>query len=137
LPAGPVPQLLQCQRWGVCDEGTAALCVVDLKTVHRFHAVAARRAQLPHQQGVPQVAVQGVQWDAAHAQLRPRQAEWLQTALALGIWCRLGVDFGPRPPDTAAALLAPIIARARELPLLLPDGWKASPAARLQVVGVV
>jgi hypothetical protein len=33
LPAETVRQLVQCQRWGVCDEGTADLCAVDLKTV--------------------------------------------------------------------------------------------------------
>src|SRR5215475_12394254 len=48
----------------------------------------------------------------------------------------LGVDFGPRPQDTAAALRAPVVARARPLPRLLSDGWQASPAALLQVVGV-
>src|SRR5215510_1561424 len=35
LPEATVAQLLQCQRWGVCDEGTADMCAVDLKTVHR------------------------------------------------------------------------------------------------------
>ena len=49
----------------------------------------------------------------------------------------LGVDFGPRTQDTAAALIAQVIARTQELPLLLTDGWKAYPAALLQVVGVV
>jgi hypothetical protein len=36
-----VVRLLKCQRWGVCDEGTADICAVDLKTVHRFQQVAA------------------------------------------------------------------------------------------------
>lgn len=49
----------------------------------------------------------------------------------------LGVDFGPRTHETAAALSAQVIARTRALPLLLTDGWKASTAALLQVVGVV
>ena len=34
LPEATVEQLLQWQRWGVCDEGTADMCAVDLKTVH-------------------------------------------------------------------------------------------------------
>jgi hypothetical protein len=36
LPEETVIRLLQCQRWGVCDEGTADICSVDLKTVHRL-----------------------------------------------------------------------------------------------------
>jgi transposase-like protein len=75
-----VEQRLKCQRWGVCDEGTAAICAVDLKTVSRFQRVATRRAQRPHQQGVQDVEVPGVQWDAAHATRRPNQGEWVQTA---------------------------------------------------------
>jgi hypothetical protein len=39
LPEATVTQLLKCQRWGVCDEGTADICAVDLKTVHRFQSV--------------------------------------------------------------------------------------------------
>jgi hypothetical protein len=49
----------------------------------------------------------------------------------------LWVDCGPRTQDTAAALIAQGVARARQLPLCLPEGWKAYTAALLQVVGVV
>src|SRR5438477_7993827 len=52
LPEATVIQLLKCQRWGVCDEGTADIYAVDLKTVHRFQAVATHRAQTHHQQVV-------------------------------------------------------------------------------------
>ena len=44
LPEETVRQLLKCQRWGVCDEGTADICEVDIKTVHRFQRVASTRA---------------------------------------------------------------------------------------------
>ena len=33
LPEETVIQLVKCQRWGVCDAGTADSCAVDLKTV--------------------------------------------------------------------------------------------------------
>ena len=36
LPEETVERLLKCQRWGVCDAGTADICGVDIKTVHRF-----------------------------------------------------------------------------------------------------
>src|SRR5262245_35761224 len=49
----------------------------------------------------------------------------------------LWVDFGPRTQDTAAALIAQVVARVRQLLLFLTDGWKAYPAALLQVVSVV
>jgi hypothetical protein len=137
LSEDTVERRLQCQRWGVCDEGTADICAVDLKTVYRFQRVATERAQNHHQQVVRDVDVPGVQWDEAHAKLRPQQVEWVHTAWAMGSWLLLWVDFGPRTQDTAAPLLAQVVARTRQLPLLLTDGWKAYPAALLQVVGVV
>jgi hypothetical protein len=133
LPAATVEQLLQCQRWGVCDEGMADICAVDLKTVHRLQRVAAQRAETHQWQSVQDVDVTGVQLDEAHAKLRPRRVEWIHTALAMGSWFLLWVDFGPRTQDTAAALIAQVVARAQEVPLFLTDGWKAYPAALLQV----
>ena len=137
LPEETVIQLVKCQRWGVCDEGTADLCAVDLKTVYRFQRVATQRAQTHHQQVVRDVDVPGVQLDEAHAKLRPKQVEWVHTALAMGSWFLLWVDFGPRTQDMAATLIAQVVARTRQLPLFLTDGWKAYTAALLQVVGVV
>ena len=132
-----VEQLLKCQRWGVCDAGTADICAVDLKTVHRFQRVAAQRAMQHHQQSVQDVEVLGVQLDEAHSKLRPKQVEWVHTALAMGSWFLLWVDCGPRTQETAATLVAQVIVRTRQLPLLLTEGWKAYTAALLQVVGRV
>jgi hypothetical protein len=137
LPEETVIQLVKCQRWGVCDEGTADICAVDLKTVYRFQRVATQRAQTHHQQVVRDVDVPGVQLDEAHSKLRPKQVEWVHTALAMGSWFLLWVDFGPRTQDMAATLIAQVVARTRQLPLFLTDGWKAYTAALLQVVGVV
>jgi len=137
LPEDTVIRLVKCQRWGVCDEGTADICAVDLKTVYRFQRVATQRAQTHHRQVGRGVDVSGVQLDEAHSKLRPKQVEWVHTALAMGSWFLLWVDFGPRTQETAAALIAQVVARARQLPLFLTDGWKAYPAALLQVVGVV
>jgi hypothetical protein len=137
LSEDTVEQLLKCQRWGVCDEGPADICAVDLKTVDRFQRVATRRAQSHHQQVVHDVDVAGVQLDEAHSKLRPKQVEWVHPALAMGSWFLLWVDFGPRPQATAAALIAQVVARARQLPLFLTAGGKAYTAALLQVVGIV
>ena len=137
LSEATVEQLLKCQRWGVCDAGTADICAVALTTVHRFQRVAAQRAMQPHQQSVQDVEVLAVQWDEAHSTLRPKQVEWVHTALAMGSWFLLWVDFGPRTPETAATLIAQVIVRTRQLPLFLTEGWKASTAALLQVVGRV
>jgi hypothetical protein len=131
-----VERLLQCQRWGVGDAGTADICAVDLTTVSRFHGVAAQRATTPHQQVVQDVDVPGVQVDEAHATLRPKQVAWVQTALAMGSWLLLGVDVGPRTQEHAAGLIAQVVARTRKLPLWRSEGWKPSTAALLQVVGV-
>src|SRR3954452_8934875 len=137
LSEDTVERLLKCQRWGVCDEGTADICDVDLKTVYRFQRMATQRAQTHHQQVVWDVEVPGVQLDEAHSKLRPEQVEWIHTALAMGSWLLLWVDFGPRTQDTAAVLIAQVVARVRQLPLVLTDGWKAYTAALLQVVGVM
>src|SRR5215813_2797269 len=137
LPEDTVIRLVKCQRWGVCDEGTADICDVEIKTVHRFQRVAAQRAETHHRQSVQHVAVEGVQLDEAHSKLRPKQVEWVHTALAMGSWFLLWVDFGPRTQETAATLIAQVVARAQQLPLFLTDGWKAYTAALLQVVGVV
>jgi hypothetical protein len=137
LPATTVEQLLQWQRWGVCDAGTAASCAVAIQTVQRFPRVAAPRAETHHRQSVQHVAVEGVPWDEAPATLRPTQVEWVQTALAMGSWFLLWVDFGPRTQDPAATRIAQVVARAQQLPLFRTDGWKAYTAALLQVVGVV
>ena len=137
LPEETVIQLVKCQRWGVCDEGTADICAVDLKTVHRLQQVAAQRAETHHRQVVRGVDVPGVQLDEAHAKLRPHQVAWIHTALAMGSWFLLWVDVGPRTQEQAALMLAQVVARVRELPLFLTDGWKAYSAALLQVVGIV
>ena len=137
LPEDTVIRLLKCQRWGVCDEGTADICAVDLKTVHRFQRVAAHRAETHHRQVVREVDVPGVQLDEAHSKLRPRQVAWIHTALAMGSWFLLWVDVGPRTQEHAAALVAQVVARGRALPIFLTDGWKAYSAALLQVVGIV
>ena len=137
LSEATVEQLLKCQRWGVCDEGMADLCAVALKTVHRFQRVAAQRAEAHHWQSVQDVEVRGGQLDEAHSKLRPQQVVWIHTALAMGSWFLLGVDFGPRTQDMAATLVAQVVARVREVPLFLTDGWKAYSPALLQVVGVV
>src|SRR6266478_4162885 len=136
LAEDQVERLLKCQRWGVCDEGTADICAVDLKTVYRFQRVATQRAQTHHQQVVRDVDVPGVQLDEAHSKLRPKQVEWVHTAWAMGSWFLLWVDFGPRTQDTAAVLIAQVIARTQALPLFLTDGWKAYTAALRQVVEV-
>jgi hypothetical protein len=137
LAEDKVERLLKCQRWGVCDEGTADICEVDLKTVYRFQRVATQRAQTHHQQVVWDVDVPGVQLDEAHSKLRPKQVDWVHTALAMGSWFLLWVDFGPRTQEHAAGLIAQVVARTRQLPLFLSDGWKPYIAALLQVVGVV
>jgi len=137
LPEETVIRRVKCQRWGVCDEGTADIGAVDLKTVHRFQRVAAQRAETHHRQSVQNLEVQGVHVDEAHAKRRPQQVEWVHTALAMGSWFLLWGDVGPRTQAQAAALVAQVVARVREVPLFLSDGWKAYRAALLQVLGVL
>jgi hypothetical protein len=132
-----VERLLKCQRWGVCDAGSADICGVDIKTVHHFQQVAAYRAQEHHEQVTRDLKVEGVQLDEMHSKRRGPQVEWLQTALAMGSRFLLWVHWGPRTPESAARLSAQVVARLCGLPVWLSDGWKAYPAALLQVLGRV
>jgi len=132
-----VIRLTKCQRWGVCDEGTADICEVDIKTVHRFQGESSGRAQEHHQQVACELEVEGVQVDEAHSKRRPKKVEWIHTALAMGSLFILFVTFGPRNTDTAAYLIAQVVARLKAVPLFLTDGWNAYPAALLRVLGKV
>ena len=137
LPADPGVRLLKGQRWGVGEAGTAARCAVALKTVPRLQPVAAPRAESHHRQGGREVDGPGVPLEEAHANLRPPQVAWLHTAVARGRGVLLGVDSGPRTQEQAAAVVAPGVARVREVPIVLTAGWKASSGAWLQGLGGV
>jgi hypothetical protein len=136
-PAETVERLLQCQRWGVCDAGTADLCGVDIKTVHRFQHIAAPRAQAHHEQVTHDLQVEGVQLDEMHSTRRGPRVEWLHTAIAMRRRFMLGVHWGPRTQESAALLIAQVVARLCGLPVWRSDGWKAYPAALVQVLGRV
>jgi IS1 family transposase len=130
-----VERLLKCQRWGVCDAGSADICGVDIKTVHRFQQVATHRAQEHHQQVTYDLEVEGVQLDEMHSKRRGPQVEWLHTAMAMRSRFLLWVHWGPRTQHSAATLIAQVVGRLCGLPVWLSDGWRAYPAALLQVLG--
>ena len=113
LPGETVERLLKCQRWGVCDAGTAEICGVNIKSVHRFQEVAAKRSETHHHQVVVVVdlCVEGVQMDEAHSKRRPKKVEWIHSALAMGSLFVLFVGFGPRTTETAGSLIAQVVAR--------------------------
>jgi hypothetical protein len=136
-PEETVERLLKCQRWGVCDAGTADICGVDIKTVHRFQHVAAQRAQAHHEQVTHDLQVEGVQLDEMHSKRRGPRVEWLHTAIAMRSRFMLWVHWGPRTQESAALLIAQVAARLCGLPVWLSDGWKAYPAALVQVLGRV
>ena len=137
LPEATIARLLQCQRWGVCDAGTADICGVDIKTVHRFQHVAAQRAQAHHAQVTRDLRVEAVQLDEMHSKRRGPRVEWLHTAIAMSSRFVLWVHWGPRTQESAALLIAQVVARLCGVPVWLSDGWKAYPAALLQVLGQV
>jgi hypothetical protein len=135
LPEETVERRRKCQRWGVCDAGTADLCGVDITTVHRFQHVAAHRAQEHQAQITCDLRVEAVQRDERHCKRRGPHVEWLHTAIAMGRRFVLWVHGGPRTQESAALLIAPLVARRGGLPVWLSDGWKAYPAALLQGLG--
>ncbi|MCS6806505.1 MAG: hypothetical protein RMM98_15780 [Acidobacteriota bacterium] len=134
LPEETVERLLRCQRWGGCDEGTADIGQVDPKTVRRFQRVSAARAQEHHEQVVREVEVAGVQRDEMHSKLRRHRAAWIFSALAMSSQFILWVVCGPRSPETAAHLIAQVVARLKSVPLFLTDGWKVYKPALLHVL---
>jgi hypothetical protein len=132
-----VELLLKCQRWGVCDAGSADICGVDIKTVHHFQQRATHRARAHHEQVTRDLKVEGVQLDEMHSKRRGPQVEWLHTAMAMGSRFVLWVHWGERTQASAALVVAQVVARLCGLPVWLSDGWKAYPAALLQVLGRV
>lgn len=116
LPEETVERLLKCQRWGVCDQGTADICNVNIKTVHRFQRLCFQRAQEHHRQVVDFVKAKGVQLDEAYSKLRKGVKEWIHTALAMGSLFLLWVEFGPRTQDVATRLVAQVVARLTDVP---------------------
>jgi len=137
LPEETVERLLKCQRWGVCDEGTADICGVNIKTVHRFQRLCFRRAEEHHRQVVGGLKAEGVQLDEAYSKLRKGVKEWIHTALAMGSLFLLWVEFGPRTQETAARLIAQVVARLRCVPVFFTDGWKAYTQVLIRVLGVI
>jgi hypothetical protein len=135
LPEATVERLLKCQRWGVCDAGTADICGVDIKTVQRFQAVAAHRAQTHHDQVTRDLRGAAVPLDERHATRRGPHVEWRHTAIAMrGRFVRW-VHWGPRTPERAARRCAPVVARLCGVPGWLSAGGQVYPAARLPVLG--
>ena len=58
-PAHTVIRMGPCQRWGVCDAGTADMCAGDRKTMHCVQHVAAQCAETHHRQGAGRWTSQG------------------------------------------------------------------------------
>jgi transposase-like protein len=137
LPEETVERLLTCQRWGVCDAGTADICGVDIKTVQRFQTVAAQRAQTHHEQVTRELQVAAVQLDEMHSTRRGPPVEWRHTAIAMRRRVVRWGHWGPRTQERAALLMAQVVARLGGLPVWLSDGWNAYPAAFLPVLGQV
>ena len=135
LPAETVERLRKCQRWGVCDAGTADICGVDSKTVQRFQTVAAQRAQTHHEQGTRELQVAAVHLDEMHSKRRGSHVAWRHTAIAMSRRFVLGGHWGPRTQESVALLRAQVVARRCGVPVWLSAGGKAYPAALLQVLG--
>jgi transposase-like protein len=136
VPEETVERLLNCQRWGGGADGTADICGVDRKTVHRFQRVAAPRAQAHHAQVTRDLEVKGVHVDARHSKRRGPRVEWRHTAIAMRRRVLLWVHWGPRTQERAALLIAPVVARRWRVPVGLSAGWTADPAALVQVLGL-
>jgi hypothetical protein len=105
--------------------------------VHRFQHVAAQRAQAHPAQVTHDRRVAAVHLDERHAKRRGPPVEWRHTVLAMRSRFALWVHGGPRMQASAALLMAPVVARRCGVPVWLSDGWKAYPAALLQVLGQV
>jgi hypothetical protein len=136
-PEATVERLLTCQRWGVCDTGTADICGVDSKTGPRCQHVAAHRAQAHPAHVTRELGVEGGPRDERHAKRRGPPVEWRHTALAMRRRFLRWVHGGPRTPERAALLIAQVVARRCGVPVWVSAGGNADPAALVQVLGRV
>ena len=115
-------RLLKCFRWGVCEEGTADICEVNVKTVQLFRSKAAKQAQMYHETEVKEVKAAGVQLD----EIRVKQAgkiTWAAVAIAMGSFLILGLSVGKRTQGLADQLLAQVWGRCQLIGIFLSDGW--------------
>lgn len=119
---------------GGCDAGAADLCEVDIKAVHRFQKVTAPRAREHAEQVTQPLQVEGAQLDEMHSTLRRHEVEWLHTA-RYGQFVHAVGPLGPRHQESAAILMAQVVARLGRVSVWLSDGWKAHLAALLQGLG--
>jgi hypothetical protein len=82
-----------------------------MKTVHRFQTIAAQRAQKHHEQVTRDLQVAAVQLDEMYSKRRGPHVDWLHTAIAMRSRFVLWVHWGPRTQESAALLIAQVVAR--------------------------
>lgn len=126
--------LLKCQRWNVCDEGAADIAEVTPKTVRKFSAKAAERAEVHHNNNVKDVSENGVQLDELHAKLAG-SVQWLGAAIGMQSLMILAIHVGNRNQELADNLLAAVCVCCRKITLVLTDGWACYYGAILRAFG--
>ena len=127
-------RLLKCFRWGVCDEGTADLAGVDVKTVHFFRDKAAKRAKIHHDNEAQKLSSSAVECDELYGKYREGKT-WIGAAISVPSFLILSVVIGARNQALADRLLAEVGARCTSLGMILTDGWRQYWPAVIRVFG--
>jgi IS1 family transposase len=115
--------LLKCFRWGMCDEGSADIGGVNVKTVRLFREKVAKRAEIHHDNCVRDVPVKAVQCDELLGKVHGGKT-WVGCAITMQTFLILAVYVGARNRRLADTLLANIWVRCCGIAMVLTDGWK-------------
>ena len=127
--------MLKCLRWGVCNEGVADICEVDIKTVRLNQSKAAAIAVKHHDQSVKNISDAGVQLDEMHCKVTKDKGFWLGAAVAMQSLLIVALTFGERNQGMADRLLAEIVLRFQWILGVFSDGWRPYLNAILKAYG--
>lgn len=127
-------RILKCFRWGVCNEGIADICDVNVKTVQLFQRKASDHGQNYHETHVKEIQASGVQVDEIRAK-QGGKITWAAVAIVMQSFLILGVCLGKRNQFLADNLFAQIWARCKSVGIFLSDGWSCYYSALLRCYG--
>lgn len=115
--------LFKCFRWGVCDEGSADIAQVNIKTVRLFRSKVSKQSEILHNTRVQGVQSPGIQMD----EIRVKQGgkiTWAGLAIIMSSLLIVAVSLGSRNQLLADKLFAQIWCRCKQVSIFLTDGWK-------------
>jgi IS1 family transposase/transposase-like protein len=124
LSQAVMERILKCFRWGVCNQGTAEICGVNVKTIKDYRKKTAEHGQKLHDEKVKDLSDPALQNDEVHSKIRKTGAKWIAAAIACRSLLIVAFVCGERNQALANHLLAKALSRFKKVPMILTDGWQ-------------